>query len=130
MEIAEILLKFLYLHFLFIQKNSKTGSRKTSTTQELSVVESWRPLMSNVFNLLSIGYNIPSHFNDLRLARITSLQLCIKVNPQNLRLVYEIFPFLKLEVSVIHFLNLLIVIELLSRNWKEKCLICIYFIRS
>ena len=43
-----------------------------------------------------------------------------KVNQKISKQMYEIFPFLKQTVSVIYFLNLLIVIESLLWNRKER----------
>ena len=94
--------------FSFYPQNSRTGSTNTSITQELLVIESCptpRWLMLLIFCLLI--YDISSHLNGLIFARSTLLQVshqnskfgCEKVTHQNSRLVYEIFQFLKQEVS-------------------------------
>ena len=49
-----------------------------------------------------------------------------KLRHQNSRLVYEISPFLKEVVSVISFLGLMIVIESLLWNWKERVQFVMY----
>ena len=61
--------------FSFSPKNSKTGSRKTSITQELLAVESC-PTPSWVTFLIfcRLVYDVYSHLNDLILARSTSFQ--------------------------------------------------------
>ena len=50
------------------------------------------------------------------LPEVPSYSYTKKFSQQNSRLVHELFPFFKQAVSVILFLDLLIVIELLLRN--------------
>ena len=109
-------------------------------TQEELVVESWptpRWVMFLIF--CRLVYNIPFHLNNLVLVwsayyqKVPSTYLkCLvrtytkKLRHQNSRLVYEISPFLKEVVSVISFLGLMIVIESMLWNWKEKVQFVMY----
>ena len=103
--------------FSFYPKNSGTGFRKASITQALLVVESC-PTYHCVTLLIfrRLFYDLPCHLNGLILAWSTSLQLCLK----NSRLMYEMFPFPKQVVGVTQFSDIMIVIELLLWNWKER----------
>ena len=94
--------------FSFYPKNSRTGSRKTSITQKLFVIESWpSPRWVAFLIFCQLVFDVSSHFNDLILAWSTSLQVSHQnsetsnqeVSYQNSRLVYEIFQFLKQAVS-------------------------------
>ena len=110
----------LIFTFSFYPKNSKTSSTKTSVTKQLLVVESFpTSLWVTLLIFCRLVYNIPSHLNDLILASSASLRLCQKLSHQYSRLVFKFFLFLKQAVSVIHILDLLIVIELSLWNWKE-----------
>ena len=94
--------------FSFYPKNSRTGSRKTSITQKLFVIETWpSPHWVTLLIFYQLVCHISSHLNDLILAWSTSLQVSHQkskishqeVSYQNSRLVYEIFRFLKQAVS-------------------------------
>ena len=101
----------LILMFSFYPKNGRTGCRKCYPTPH------WVAAFSIFFRLV---YDIPFLLNGLILVWSTSLQLCWKVNHRNSRILYQIFPFLKQVVSVIQFSDMLIIIEWLFRNWKER----------
>ena len=110
----------LIFTFSFYPENSKTSSTKTSVTKQLLVVEIFpTSLWVTLLIFCRLVYNIPSHLNDLILASSASLRLCQKLSHQYSRLVFKFFLFLKQAVSVIHILDLLIVIELSLWNWKE-----------
>ena len=113
---------FFYLSS-FYPKSNRIGSRKTAMTQEWLVMK-----CCSIFRWVAVLIlywlveNILSHLNEMILTWNTYLQLCQKVSHQNSRLVNEICVFLKQAVSVIHFLDLLIVIGLLLWNCKDwKC---------
>ena len=87
--------------FSFYPKSSRTGSRKTSITQELLVIEScptpcWVPFFAIFCRLV---YDISSHLNDPILAQRALLQVRYqnskvsrrKVSHQNLKLFHENF---------------------------------------
>ena len=114
---------FKILSLFFYLKNSRTGSRKTSITQELLVIESCpNPRWVTFLIFCRLVYDISSHLNDLILARSILLQVSHqnskfslqKVSYQNWRLVYEIFQFLKQAVSATWYAdsNLVIIMEL------------------
>ena len=107
---------FQNLIFVFSSypKLSRAGSKKISITHDWLVVKSCpTPHWVTFLTFCRLVYDTPSHLNGLILAWSTSLRLYQKVRHQNSKLVYEIFPFLKQAVSVIHFTGMLIVIELL-----------------
>ena len=61
--------------FSFSPKNSKTGSRKTSITQELLAIESCpTPRWVTFLIFCRLVYDVSSHLNDLILAQSTSFQ--------------------------------------------------------
>ena len=92
-----------YIYVFFLSKNSRTGSSKTSVTQELSVIESCpTPGWVTFFIFYRLIFDISSHLNDMILAWSTSLQVShqnSKVSRQNSRLVYKTFQFLRQVVS-------------------------------
>ena len=103
LEIVEIyfwrnIFQNLIFIFSFYSKNSRTGSRKTSITQELLVIESC-PAPSWVTFLMFcwLVYDISSQLNDLILAWSDLLQ----VSHQKTGLVYQIFQFLNQTVTII-----------------------------
>ena len=111
--------QILIFMFSFYPCNSRTGSRKTSMTQEWLVIESsltpcWVKFL--IFCQLVLQYNLSFEWF---WAEVSSYSYAKKFSQQNSRLVHEMFPFLKQAVSVILFLDLLIVIEFLLQNWKE-----------
>ena len=96
-------LQNLIFMFSFYPKNNRTGSSKTSVTQELSVIGSC-PTSGWVtfFIFCRLIFDISSHLNDMILAWSTSLQVShqnSKVSRQNSRLVYKTFQFLRQVVS-------------------------------
>ena len=115
------ILQNLLFTISFYPENGGTCSRKDSMTQTWLVVESCpAPRWVTFLLFCRLIYKIPYHFKGLLLAWSTSLQLCKKVSHPNSRLEYEIFPFLKQALSVIDFLDMMIEIELLLWNWKER----------
>ena len=93
----------------------------TFLTQEWLVVAA-RASMNNIFNVLLIclQYTLLFKLPDFSL----KCRFTITPNSQSLKfkasVLCEIFPFLKKAGIVIHFLNLLIVTELLLWNRKER----------
>ena len=112
--------------FSFYLKSCRTGSRKTSITQELLFIESCLTSLWVTF-LIScrLVNDIFSHLNDLILAWSTLLQVShpnSKVSHQNSRLVYEIFQFLKQAVSATwHADRTLVVIMELRTKIEYSC---------
>ena len=103
----------IFLLFFLSKENSRAGSRKTSITQEMLVIERFPTFCWVTFLILyRLVYDISSHLNDLILARITSLQIshhnskvnCQKFSHQSSKLVFEIFHFLKQAVSALDML--------------------------
>ena len=104
--------------FSFYPKSSRTGSRKSSITQEWLIIERYqisRWVTLSIFFWLV--YDISSHLNDLILTWNTLLQLYQNVSHQNSRLLYEIFQFVKQAVIVIWHAdsNFLFIMELKKR---------------
>ena len=110
----------LILMFSFYPENSRTGSSKNSITQELVVQSNPTNGWVAFLTLYWLVYHILSHLNGLVLDWSISLQSPQKVNHQNLKPVYEIILFLKQTVSLIHFSDTVVIIELLLWNWKER----------
>ena len=112
--------------FSFYLKSCRTGSRKTSITQELLFIESCLTSLWVTFLIFCrLVYDIFSHSNDLILAWSTLLQVShpnSKVSHQNSRLVYEIFQFLKQAVSATwHANSNLVIIMELKRKIEYRC---------
>ena len=84
------------IYVSFFSKKQKTGSRKTSITQECLVKDSCQIPCWVTFLIFSrLVYDIFSHLNGLNLAWSTLLQLGQKVGHRNSKLVYEMFQYLK-----------------------------------
>ena len=127
------MLQNLIFMFSVYPKNSRTGSRKTSITQELLVIENC-PTLCWVTLLIfcRLVFDISSHSTDLILAWCTSLQVShpnSKVSHQNSRLVYEIFQFLKQAVSRTWHADSDLVIIIRTEK-KERVQSCMYFLKQ
>ena len=120
-----------YIYVFFLSKNSRTGSSKTSVTQELSVIESCpTPGWVTFFIFCRLIFDISSHLNDMILAWSTSLQVShqnSKVSRQNSRLVYKTFQFLRQVVSATWNADsdLVIIMQL-----KKRVQLCMYFLNQ
>ena len=127
------MLQNLIFMFSVYPKNSRTGSRKTSITQEFLVIENCpTPCWVTFLIFCRLVFDISSHSNDLILAWSTSLQVShpnSKVSHQNSRLVYEIFQFLKQAVSGTWHADSDLVIIIRTEK-KERVQLCMYFLNQ